>query len=282
VPVRISEQEKIDGRAAGEPGSPAAFARAIGWAADPRGGGAQVINLSLVMTVDDARVRRAVAAAVAGGVVIVAAAGNDARQGGARPCPASYPGVIGVGALGADGLRAPFSQRGDYVDIVAAGDRITVAAPGGGHTTGLGTSYAVPFVAATAALIRQRFPGLSPARVERRLTATADPAPGGGHRDEYGYGLLNPYRAVTETLGPDQPPAARPVVGQTGGPAAAAVRAHAVNLGLIVAGIGAGAAALAGLLAAVMRRGRRRGWRPASPADDTAPAIPSGNDHAGP
>jgi membrane-anchored mycosin MYCP len=268
VPIRISEQEKIDGKAQGDPGSPAKFAQAISWAADPHRGHAQVINLSLVMTVDDARVRRAVADAIAAGVVVVAAAGNEAQGGNPRPYPASYPDVIGVGAIGPDGLRAPFSQHGDYVDIMAAGDKITVAARHAGHTTGQGTSYAAPFVAATVALIEQRFPALTPAQVTRRLLATADPAPGGGRSDEYGYGLVNPYRAVTETLGPDEPPAPAPAMVHTEDPAVLALQArreHSQEMALILAGVGAGVVVLVGVLAMVLRRGRRRGWRPAAP-----------------
>jgi type VII secretion-associated serine protease mycosin len=271
LPIRVSEQEKIDGKAQGDGGSPATFAQAITWAADPDGGDAQVINLSLVMIVDDAAVRTAVAGAIARGVVVVAAAGNDATEGNARPYPASYPGVIGVGAIGPDGQRASFSQHGDYVDIMAAGTQLTVAARRAGQTTQQGTSFAAPFVAATVALILQRFGPLSPAQVTRRLVATADPAPGGGRSDEYGYGLLNPYRALTETLGPDQPPAPAAMVMHTQDPVAVALaarRAHAEDMSLVAAAIGAGIVALVGVFAIVFRRGRRRGWRPADPADD--------------
>jgi type VII secretion-associated serine protease mycosin len=278
LPVRISEQEKIDGKTQGEGGSPAKFAQAIEWAAAPGGGHAQVINLSLVMTVDDPAVRSAVSDAIARGVVIVAAAGNDAEQGNPRPYPASYPGVIGVGAIGADGQRASFSQHGDYVDIMAAGKQLTVAARRAGQTTMEGTSFAAPFVAATAALILQRFGPLTPAQVTRRLVATADPAPGGGQSQDYGYGLLNPYRALTETLGPDQPPAAAPMVMHTQDPVAvaqAARRAHAQDMSLVAAAVGGGIVALVGLFAIVLRRGRRRGWRPASPADEIEPAVPA-------
>jgi membrane-anchored mycosin MYCP len=277
VPVRVSEQEEIDGRAQGDPGTPGKFAAAIAWAADPNGGRAQVINLSVVMTVDDARVRRAVADAIAGGVVVVAAAGNHAQEGDPTPYPAAYPDVIGVGAVGVDGQRAAFSQRGDYVDIMAVGDRVTVAARHAGHTAGQGTSYAAPFVSATAALIEQRFPGSTPAQVARRLTATADPAPGGARSAEYGYGLLNPYRALTETLGPDRPAVPAPAVTHSQDPVAAGLRArraHAQQVALVAAGLGAAGVAVVALLAVVVRRGRRRGWRP--PALDPFPRSPSG------
>jgi subtilisin family serine protease len=145
-----------------------------------------------------------------------------------------------------------------------------MAAPGAGHTAGEGTSYAAPYVAATAALLRQRFPQLSPEQVRRRLIATADPAPGGDRSDEYGYGLLNPYRALTETLGPEVPPSPAPAVVLTDDPAAVALRQRrerAEQRALVAGAAGAGVAVLAGLAAGVLRRGRRRGWRPAAPEE---------------
>jgi subtilisin family serine protease len=175
--------------------------------------------------------------------------------------------VIGVGAIGPNGLRADYSQHGPYVDIMAAGDKVTVAALHSGQTNGDGTSYAAPFVSATVALLKQRFPALTPAQIAHRIVATADPAPGGRHSDEYGYGLLNPYRALTETLGPDVPASPAPVVMHTADPAALALqarRAHSQDMALLVAGIGTGVVALLGILSAVVRRGRRRGWHPAS------------------
>jgi len=267
VPVRITEKEEIDGAEVGDDGSPADFAEAIRWAASKDGGDARVINLSVVMTRDDAQVRRAVAQAVADGVVVVAAAGNNGgrEQGNPTPYPAAYPGVIGVGAVGPDGARADFSQHGEYVDVVAAGEGVTVAAPGRGHTTQQGTSFATPFVSATAALILQRLPTLTPAQVQRRLTATADPAPGGGRSDEYGFGLLNPYRAVTETLS-ERPPAPAPAVLLTEDPAVAALQARrdrAQDRSLVVGAAGLTLAVLAVVAVGVVRRGRRRGWRPA-------------------
>ena len=268
VPVRITEKEQIDGRDVGDDGSPAQFAEAIEWAADPAGGDADVINLSVVMTADDPRVRRAVGAALERGVVVVASAGNGgaAGRGNPTPYPAAYPGVIGVGAVTAAGVRAGFSQHGRYVDLVAAGEGVTMAALRSGHTARQGTSFAAPFVAATAALLVQRFPGLSPAQVQRRLVATADPAPGGSRSDEYGLGLLNPYRALTETLGPEVAPAPSPVVTHAEDPAVLALRqrrGEAQRRALLVGAAGAAVVLVAGVAAAAVRRGRRRGWRPA-------------------
>jgi subtilisin family serine protease len=272
VPVRITEKEQIDGRAVGDDGTPADLAEAIAWAADPGRGNADVLNLSVVMTGDDDRVRRAVAAALVRGVVVVAAAGNNGspEKGNPTPYPAAYPGVIGVGAVTPAGVRASFSQHGDYVDLVAAGEGVTTAAPRSGHTTRQGTSFATPYVTATVALLLERFPGLSPAQVQRRLTATADPAPGGSRSDEYGYGLLNPYRALTETLGPELPRSPAPMVLHSADQAVVALqqrRRESEQRALVVGAGGAGVALLAGLIAGAWRRGRRRHWRAAAQDD---------------
>jgi type VII secretion-associated serine protease mycosin len=267
VPIRISEQAEIDGKAVGDRGTPAQFAAAIDFAVDA---GVQVINLSLVMTDDNALVERSVERAVAADVVVVAAAGNRGgeQDGNPTPYPAAYRGVIGVGAVTADGTRAPYSQHGPYVDLVAMGDRVTVAARAGGHRVDQGTSFATPFVSATVALIRQRFPDLSPAQVEQRLEATADPAPGGARSDDYGFGLLNPYRAVTQNLGPAKRPAAAPQVMRPEDPAALAVvqrREHSQNVALVLAAVAAGLVLLIAVVAVVVRRGCKRGWRPPHP-----------------
>ncbi|UQU61520.1 type VII secretion-associated serine protease mycosin [Couchioplanes caeruleus] len=273
VPVRVSEQiPTADGAPSGPQTSPGTFARAIDWAASPTGGNADVINMSLVMTQKNDQVRAAVERALGRGVVIVAAVGNDGDENGRNlpPYPAAFPGVIGVGATDVNGVRGDFSQHGTYVDVMAPGVDVTVAARRAGHTSGSGTSYATPYVSATAALVKQRFPSLTPAQVARRILATTDPAPGGAHSEQYGYGIVNPYRALTETLGPDSPAAPPPMVMHTEDPATVALaarRAEAEDMSLIVAAVGAGVVVLVLLLAAAVRHGRRRGWRPPAPAD---------------
>jgi membrane-anchored mycosin MYCP len=285
VPVRVSEEEdEQGGTTSGDRVSFGDFADAIDWAVDE--GGADVINLSLVTSEGNTPVRAAIARAIARGVVVVAAAGNHGGPDDPNPTPfpAAYPGVIGVGALTADGVRASYSQHGDYVDVVAAGDKITAALPGGGLKIDSGTSFASPFVAATAALIKQRFPQATPAEVARRIEATADPAPGGpvssvapgedpARNPEYGFGLLNPYRALTETLGPASPAAAAPEMMEPLDPAAvaqAARRADARHRAMWMAVGGVGAVFVIGAAAVVMRRGRGRDWQPAA----AAPAEP--------
>ncbi|MFG2054018.1 type VII secretion-associated serine protease mycosin [Micromonospora sp. NPDC048930] len=266
LPVRVSEQQVVEGRESGRTVDAAGFARAVRWAVDHD---ADVLNLSVVLYADHPAVRAAIADAVRRDVVVVAAAGNLHDSGDPRPYPAAYDGVLGVGAIGADGVRAPFSQTGPYVDLVAPGSDVLMAAPGQGHQRAEGTSYATPFVAATAALLRQYRPELSAAEVARRIVAGADPAPGRG--DGYGAGVLNPYRAVTESTGPvtARPERATALAVDRPDPAVAAQRARraaARDRALLVAGAAGLVATVVVLLAAVLPRGARRRWRPADPA----------------
>ncbi|MDT0531844.1 type VII secretion-associated serine protease mycosin [Micromonospora sp. DSM 115977] len=266
LPVRVSEQQVVEGRESGRTVSAGDFARAVRWAVDHD---ADVLNLSVVLYADDPAVRAAIGYAVDRDVVVVAAAGNLHDGGDPRPYPAAYDGVLGVGAIGADGGRAPFSQTGPYVDLVAPGSDVLMAAPGEGHHRAEGTSYAAPFVTATAALLRQYRPELTAAQVAQRIVATADPAPGDGRGGGYGAGVLNPYRAVTETGGTSE--RARQVSALADDRAEPAVlaqrarRATARDRALLVAGASGAVVALAALLALVVPRGARRRWRPADP-----------------
>jgi subtilisin family serine protease len=105
--------------------------------------GVQILNLSLGCFSDDPVFRTAVGHIVTAvhqinpDIVVVAAAGNLAE--GKQPqefWPAALPGVVGVGAVSdgyadddgyANGNRyawAPFSNRGDWVDFAAPGEKL--------------------------------------------------------------------------------------------------------------------------------------------------------------
>ena len=92
--------------------------------------GVDIINLSLgfytVRNATPSGVERAVADARAAGIALVAAAGNDGLS--SPSYPAAFPGVTGVGALTADGQGlASFSNRGDWVNVHAPGERVQSA-----------------------------------------------------------------------------------------------------------------------------------------------------------
>ncbi|WP_137725409.1 type VII secretion-associated serine protease mycosin [Prescottella subtropica] len=172
-------------------------------------------------------------AATVKNVVIVAAAGNY-RSGGcaaqnpppdplhpsADPwdavttiaTPAWYDDyVLTVGSVDPDGSPSEFSLGGPWVDVAAPGTGMVSLSPGGrGQTrqwlTGQGearsfdgTSFAAPLVAATAALVRARYPQLSAQQVIARIEATAH-APAEGWNPYVGHGVIDPLAAVTADL----------------------------------------------------------------------------------
>lgn len=260
LPVRVSEQQWVAGTRTGRTVAPAAFASAIRWAVDR---GADVLNLSVVLTADHTEVRTAIEYATAHDTVVVAAAGNQGEAGNPRPYPAAYPGVLGVGAVGPDGTRLPFSQVGSYVDIVAPGTDIPAAAPAGKIGQFSGTSYAAPFVSAAAALLRSAHPDHAAADVARHLMATADPAPG-SREAGYGAGIVNPYRALTETVTTAAPRHMAPLPPPTTDPVAAAASAreqHARERALRFASWATAATIAVLLLGTALPHGTRR-WQP--------------------
>src|SRR5262249_41831227 len=144
--------------------------------------GAQVINVSVQVSKNTAALSGAVRFALSRDAVIVAAGGNDGPDTGTGPFyPASYPGVLSVGAVESDGSLAPFSDLGSNVAVTAPGVNVTSAWPGGFRDDSLsGTSFAAPFVSGVAALVRSRFPRLSGPAVVHRIEATANGGTGPG------------------------------------------------------------------------------------------------------
>ena len=220
--------------------------------------GAQVINVSIT-TADTAALRSAVEFALSRNVVIVAAGGNDGTGTGTGPFyPASYPGVLSVGAVDSGGALAAFSDQQSHVAVTAPGVNVTSAFPGGYQQDSLtGTSYATPFVSGVAALVRSRYPRLSARQVVARIEATAD----GGAGPGTGNGLVNPVEAVTAILGGGSAPSPSP---SAAGPVSVSRTLppdRTARSALEVAGGSLGVAALVAIGAVVGREGRRRRWR---------------------
>jgi membrane-anchored mycosin MYCP len=225
--------------------------------------GAKVINVS-VQTGNSTVLREAVEFALSKGAVIVAAGGNDGSTVPGIPAsgpfyPASYPGVLSVGAVGPDGSLAPYSDQKSRVAITAPGENLTSACPGGYQVGDLnGTSYATAFVSGVAALVRARFPRLSGPQVVARIRATANGAAGPGT----GAGLINPVLALTSltvsaTPSPSPTTTPRAVAVAKAPPPNLAVR----RIALEVAAGALGMAALVAIGAVVIGQGRRRRWR---------------------
>jgi len=261
LPVRVSERETGDSGQT-EIIDPAILAKGIRYAVDQ---GARVINLSMSGDRDQAPVRQAIAYAVKRDVVVVAAVGNqqDADSGQLPSYPSSYPGVLGVGAITNAGARQQNSQIGPYVDLVAPGAAVLAATRQTGHAYVDGTSFAAPFVAGAAALVRAAWPRLTAPQVIQRLMATATPARGGSESTQYGAGIVDPYRAVTEgmigTAARAIPPMTLPPPDEHQLAVSAWWRSAGLNAREMTA-LAVGGTLLTLILSSLLVAGRRRRW----------------------
>ncbi|MFV8176766.1 S8 family serine peptidase [Mycolicibacterium peregrinum] len=175
----------------------------------------------------------------------VDAVGN-AKDPVGTPMPSSIAGPwVQVAAPG-----VPIVGLGNSPDGRAVNARVNLQKPG--ETVPLwGTSYAAPFVAGVAALVRARFPDLTAAQVMRRITETAH-NPSREVDNAVGYGIVDPVQALTASIdpGPRLPvvklteivprPAPVPVVDHT-------PRTVALVAGGLVVLVAAGSAGWAGL-----------------------------------
>jgi type VII secretion-associated serine protease mycosin len=236
----------------------------------------QVINLSLTVSPPAPQLEAAVADAISQNIVVVASAGNDeptTNSNGTTSTttgpfyPASYPGVLSVGAVdGGSGGLADFSDRKTNVSVTAPGVNVTSTFPGtsgNAYAADSGTSFAAPFVSGVAALVRSRFPDMRAQQVVARIKETADGSAGPGTGD----GLVNPLQAVTAVL----PSGTAPTASASPGTGTVTVDRATPNrsektVALSLAG-GAFAAMLLVIAAAiVIPAGRRRRWRPGEPS----------------
>lgn len=203
---------------AGEVGNLSSLATAIGSAVEA---GARVINISTVSCspggsrpAGSDEVEAAISHAESQGAVVVSAAGNISEE-----CPEGYiswpavlPEVLAVTAVQnldgpgfADTSAETWALTGSWVDVAAHGGPVVGLDPRSemivdsvyrGSTPGpvVGTSFAAPVVAGTAALMISREPSLSPVEVRTTIIDTASPVPGAAG---VGVGVVDPVAALT-------------------------------------------------------------------------------------
>ena len=183
----------------------------------------KVINMSLGGEGTSAVISAAITRAVSRGITVVAATGNENTTVG---FPANLPNVIAVGAVDGRKQRAPYSNFGSALDLVAPGGNLDRddTGPGlrpDGRPDGIlqqtfdpdtaaffgryddfayffvvGTSQACPHVAALAALLYHQ--GItSPAAIQKAIESTAEDLGAPGRDDTFGHGLLRPAAALT-------------------------------------------------------------------------------------
>jgi membrane-anchored mycosin MYCP len=161
-----------------------------------------------------------------------------------------------------------FTEWGPWVSVAAPGEGIISVDPAknatmltnqtvqGGKVEPLqGTSFAAPYVAGLAALIRSKFPNLSARQVMYRIEVTAQhPSGPDGRNNQVGYGVINPVAALTALI-----------PGQNGVPAAesSVIKAQVPNAGaddglpMRIALIGLGGSVLVLLVIYFIMRTRR-------------------------
>ena len=159
------------------------------------------------------------------GAVVVVAAGNendDARF----FTPASCGNVIAVGATTIENKRAPYSNYGSQVDVMAPGgdmgdngdldldgdgqpdgvlSTVGDASGEGGYAYFEGTSMASPHVAGVAALLKSVRPTLTTSEVRDVLAATAVPITDSSCRPGCGAGLVDAAAALASLATPVEP-----------------------------------------------------------------------------
>ena len=169
---------------------------------------AQVISMSIGYSAPSGAVRAAIDYAYQHGTVLVASSGNSgdndtqhaASSSGMAPVsfPAEYPGVLGVGAVTIGGQPASFSSGNLSVQVAAPGKGVPAQGRNGLYYTVDGTSPACALVAGVAALIKSRYPGISPALVTQAMTSTARQTPPGGYDVLTGFGIVDAERGARQ------------------------------------------------------------------------------------
>ena len=169
-------------------------------------GGAAVISMSIGYSAPSGAVRSAIQYAYSRGVVLVASSGNsgdnDTQHANSGPgmapvsFPAEYPGVISVGAVDSDRQPTSFSSGNLSVRVAAPGKGVPAEGRNGLYYTVDGTSPACALVAGVAALIKARYPAISPALVTQALTGTAQQDPAGGYDVLTGFGIVDAGAAL--------------------------------------------------------------------------------------
>ncbi len=172
-----------------------------------------IMNLSLgAFSSNDntfAKLRTAMRSAAAEDKIIVLAAGNEGLS---EPIyPAAYADDVGIAGLAivvgnltsTNQAAASSNLCGDTQDycLFAPGTSIRSTLNGGSYGIGSGTSFAAPYVAGAAAVVKAAFPGVSSRDVVDRLLLTAADLGAAGVDSTFGRGLLD-LEAAMAPVGP--------------------------------------------------------------------------------
>jgi len=159
--------------------------------------GAHIINCSWGSPSSSMAEQEIVNEVLRSGSIVIGGAGNDGQE--TAFFPASYPGVISVGALVQDSTKASYSNVHRTIDISAPGSFIYSTVLGNSYGFSSGTSMAAPIVAGVAGLIKSLHPTYSAEQVAGVLKASAIDITQQNPNHQYvlGAGMVNAYKACT-------------------------------------------------------------------------------------
>lgn len=158
--------------------------------------GVDVVNMSFGDGVDSPMFRDAVAFAALMNVVLVASSGNTGTI--SRQYPAGYDDVIAVGSTNSDDRRSPFSSTGSLVALTAPGEGILTTAVNSRYRRVNGTSFAAPYVAAAAAMMRERYPAMTTQEIRATLQVSSLDLGAPGWDPSFGAGRLRADVALAQ------------------------------------------------------------------------------------
>ncbi|MHA1214832.1 MAG: S8 family serine peptidase [Candidatus Hodarchaeales archaeon] len=175
---------------------------AINYAID---NGADIINLSLESPIGSFTLLISIKKAILRGIPVLASTGNSSGGGNNQTSfPARYSDLIAVGATNFEQEKADYSNYGDNIEIVApAGEGknpIISTVLNNGFSTGYGTSFATPQVAAVIALMKTVHSNLTVDEIRFILQSTAIDLNSTGWDIYTGWGLINASAAVLASL----------------------------------------------------------------------------------
>ncbi len=149
---------------------------------------ANVLSMSFSLPSSSAELTAAINSAVKNGEVPVAAVGNNGAQ--TTTYPAGNAGVIGVASTTNFDAISNFSNWGSMVWMGAPGEGVVSTYPYGTYAAGWGTSFSVPLVSGSVALMLSAHSGLNESAAASALShAVYDGS-------QLGHGRLDVYQAV--------------------------------------------------------------------------------------
>ncbi len=108
------------------------------------------------------------------GIPVVVAAGNGSKT-SALSSPGCVTGAISAGATTKENSIAWFSNSADFLMLLAPGNAVNSAAPGGNFATLSGTSMAAPHIAGAFAVLKQKMPNATVLLLYEALEKTGVP-----------------------------------------------------------------------------------------------------------